>query len=332
MSDLALQHVVVRMLYDRAFADSVFDSPHRALEGVDLSEHELAWIQQTDRRAFRTDPHRRARSLTGLLEEYPTATAALVRVARRDPPVAALDEFFSSEEFHSGMQAGRSLAISFGEYLVRTAGECSLPAAERPRAALPSGSDAPHGGVGHGSLQGSPEAGMAVSLATLELAIARLRRVRLLAPGGDGTEADPSRMKQVRSVPTIAWVEVHPDTLDRFGDIRQRIALQEIDARAAIVDPQIHLGDIALGSDAPTAPVLLSARLEPSPASGGWMRVIDVELSPISEELASVLNAALPGIAVPALLDQIRSLGADDSESFAILSDLVRDGLLVENV
>ena len=61
------------------------------------------------------------------------------------------------------------------------------------------------------------------------------------------------------------------------------------------------------------------------------MRVIDVELSPISEELASVLKAALPGIAVSALLQQIRSLGADDAESLAILSDLVRDGLLIES-
>ena len=172
---------------------------------------------------------------------------------------------------------------------------------------------------------------MAASLATLELAIARLRRLRLLAPARNGTEPDPSRMKQVRTVPTVAWVEVHPDTLDRFGDIRQRIALQEIDARAAIVDPQIHLGDIALESDAQTAPVLLSARSERSPAPGGWMRVIDVELSPISEELASVLKAALPGIAVSALLQQIRSLGANDAESLAILSDLVRDGLLIES-
>ena len=349
MSDRALHHVVVRMLYDGVFADLVFESPRRALEGVDLSEEEIAWILRTDRRAFRTDPHRRARSLTGLLEEYPTASALLVRLARRDPPVAPLDDFFSSEEFHRGMQAGRSLAISFGEFLLRSATEMVRPrsATQSVRASSSmqgAPADPSRGRAGSGEAPDPSGVAIAVGLATLELAIARLRRLRLLAPPAVTADPDLTSMQRVQTSPTCAWVEVHPDTLDRFGEIRRRIALSEVDARAAVVDPAIDLGVASSETDGYSAtgdsantvvrsePILLSAKVEPNPVPGGWMRVIDVELSPISEELAAVLNAAHSGISVPALLDQIRSLGADDAESREIAKDLIRDGLLIEEV
>lgn len=317
---VALQHVVVRMLYDARFCESVFESPDRALADVELSPQDVAWLLQTDTRAFRTDPHRRARSLTGLLEEYPTSAAELVRLARRDPAVSVLDNFFSSDEFHRGMQDGDSLAVSFGQFLVRTAGEFTM---------------------------------MAHSLATLELAIARLRRLRLVdrsiassspecgSPGGHGasvagwTELSPrdaSSIAKLRTAPTYAWVYVHPEALNRFGSIRQKIALQNVDARAAIVDLSFDLGDSSIELNGELGPVLLSATLGPAPARGGWMRVIDVEISPISAELASVLTASRSGIEIPTLLDQVRSLGAEDSESLDILNDLVRDGILIEDV
>lgn len=105
MSRLGLQRVIVRMLYDPAFADRVYE------EGApEITAEERGWIVTADRRAWRADPHRRARSLAALLEEYP-ATAA----QSGDP--RALDAFFSSARFHATIRDGESLAISFGEWL-----------------------------------------------------------------------------------------------------------------------------------------------------------------------------------------------------------------------
>lgn len=334
MTHTALQHVVVRMMYDARFCESVFQSVDRALARVELSSEEIAWILRADPRAFATDPHRRARSLTGLLEEYPTAAAELVRLARRDPPASVLDDFFSSREFHTGMQAGRSLAISFGEFLVRITSAAVVRREGDPGAGSERrGTEAPTAPLAE-SADHAWKAAMAHSLAVLELAIARLRRLRLLS-------LTVSAMARLRTAPTYAWVDVHPQTLDRFAEIRQRIALADVDARAAIVDLELDLGNPEIQADrhepaAPeetreeSVPVLLSARLDPSPAPGGWMRVVDVEISPISAELASVLEAAQSGIETSALLEHVQALGADEAESRDILNDLIRDGVLIE--
>jgi hypothetical protein len=114
MSHLALQRVIVRMLYDRRFCESVYADPAGATADCDLDDDERAWLVEPDPRAYRTDPMRRSRSLAGLLEEYPVAGALRVR-SESDPGV--LDPFFSSDLFHHTLQSGTSLAAAFGEWL-----------------------------------------------------------------------------------------------------------------------------------------------------------------------------------------------------------------------
>jgi hypothetical protein len=113
MSHHALQRVVVRMLYDPSLVERVHADGRAALDDIDLTDEEIAWLRAVDRRAFGTDPLRRSRSLTDLLAEFPVAGA----LARDVAGVPALDAFFSSSCFHEGRQRGRSLAADFGIHL-----------------------------------------------------------------------------------------------------------------------------------------------------------------------------------------------------------------------
>lgn len=113
MSAAALQRVVVRMLYDPALVEAVYTDAAGALADVALTAEQRAWLVAPDRRRWRADPHRRARTLQALLEEYPAAGA---RVARRDG-LGALDAFFSTAGFHRCVQVRGSLAEAFGDFL-----------------------------------------------------------------------------------------------------------------------------------------------------------------------------------------------------------------------
>ncbi len=75
MSHVAVQRVIVRMLYDAAFAERVYDDPGSALAGVDLTDAETAWLTASDPRAWRVDPLRRARTLKALLDEFSVSGA-----------------------------------------------------------------------------------------------------------------------------------------------------------------------------------------------------------------------------------------------------------------
>lgn len=116
MAHVALQRVIVRMLWDPEFAERVRTQTGVALAGEDLTTDEIAWLQKPDPRAWRTDPQRRARTLHGLLEEFP---ASGVLVARHPRGVFFLDRFFSSTTFHACIRDGASLALAFGTYLAR---------------------------------------------------------------------------------------------------------------------------------------------------------------------------------------------------------------------
>ena len=119
MSSQALQRVLVRMLYDPAFADRIYAEPKQALAGLSLSSAEKGWLLRPDRRAFSTDPYRRGRGLQGVLEEYPSTCALAVAAGIGWDE---LDAFFTSELFHDGIQRGRSLALTFGGHLFELAG------------------------------------------------------------------------------------------------------------------------------------------------------------------------------------------------------------------
>lgn len=118
MSAWALQRVVVRMLYDPALVEAVYADAAAALADVELTAAERGWLTAADRRRWRADPMRRSRGLTAVLEEFPTAGA----LAARRRGVAALDGFFSSAAFHRCVQAGGSLAPTFGAWLVEWGG------------------------------------------------------------------------------------------------------------------------------------------------------------------------------------------------------------------
>lgn len=139
---VALQRVIVRMLYDPAFVAQVYGGA--ALPELDAKSRAL--LVAVDRRAWGTDPLRRSRTLTALLEEFPVS-AALVGVGR-------LDAFFSSPLFHRAIQSRQSLALAFGGWLSPLAGplsalETAVAAARRePRGrVVPEGSLARASGV-----------------------------------------------------------------------------------------------------------------------------------------------------------------------------------------
>lgn len=111
MSTQSLQRVVVRMLYDQAFLDQVYENAGAATRDCDLTEIQRQWLRAPDVRAWRVDPLRRSRSLAALVEEFAVSVAVFVR--SRSDAATRLDSFFSSTEFHLGMQRGASLAAIF---------------------------------------------------------------------------------------------------------------------------------------------------------------------------------------------------------------------------
>jgi hypothetical protein len=116
LSHQALQRILVRLLYDPAFASAVFADPDAALQTAALTDPERAWLRDADPRAFRLDPMRRTRTLRAVLDEYP-ASLALV-LASEGPD---LDAFFSSPEFHAAIQTRQALAPAFGGWLAALA-------------------------------------------------------------------------------------------------------------------------------------------------------------------------------------------------------------------
>ena len=102
------------MLIDSCFSEAVFKAPKEALVGVDLSEVELEWLLQSDRRAWRLDPMRRTRMLQSLIEEFPVAAALTLQ---HDGSAERLDAFFSSPQLHQSVQSRGYLSAAFASYL-----------------------------------------------------------------------------------------------------------------------------------------------------------------------------------------------------------------------
>lgn len=105
MSAVALQRVVVRMLHDPDLA--------RACARADLTPTERGWLEAVDPRRWRADPLRRYRLLHALIEEYPVASALVVRAAG----VPAFDAFFEGQRFHDTVQRDGRVAEAFGDWL-----------------------------------------------------------------------------------------------------------------------------------------------------------------------------------------------------------------------
>jgi hypothetical protein len=102
--------MVVRMSFDPALVAKVYGA--EPVAGLD--EAGRAMLTKPDRRAWATDPYRRTRSLTALLEEFPASAA--------QAGVQSLDGFFSSEAFHQLCEQRGSMAMGFGAWVEALAG------------------------------------------------------------------------------------------------------------------------------------------------------------------------------------------------------------------
>jgi hypothetical protein len=103
---LHLQRMIIRLLHDPSLLE-------RDWRDEGLSDEEIGWLRAVDPRAWRADPYRGARLLTGLLEEFPHATAACAQDLR---------DFLPSPELHACVRDGGSLAAAFGAWLGRVGG------------------------------------------------------------------------------------------------------------------------------------------------------------------------------------------------------------------
>ena len=114
MNHHAAERLMVRMMYDPAFAERV-QSDDAPLRAAGLGEREIGWLRKVDRRAWRHDPARRRRTLRALVEELKASSAIALAEKKR---VAFLEAFFASEPFHAAVQARGSLVAAFAEYLL----------------------------------------------------------------------------------------------------------------------------------------------------------------------------------------------------------------------
>jgi uncharacterized protein (UPF0276 family) len=131
--DGRVQTTIARLLYDPRLVDDLHEGrPLEAAGQPPLTEDERSWLLAIDRRAWSADRYRRARTLTGLVPEFP------VSVLLRGVP--GLEAFFDSPELHACIAGGGSLALTFGAWLRPAAGpfaelELALARARRPRGA-----------------------------------------------------------------------------------------------------------------------------------------------------------------------------------------------------
>ncbi len=111
---VAVQRVLVRMMFDPAFVDAVYGDDPSARFDVPLDAESRRWVRSVDRRAFGVDRYRRSRSLHDLLLKF---TLFAAHYLRGYGDVAKLQAFFASAGFHCGMQRGESLSELFARYL-----------------------------------------------------------------------------------------------------------------------------------------------------------------------------------------------------------------------
>ena len=101
---------MVRLLWDPALVDRVYAGA--PVPGLDAEGR--AHLTRVDRRAWGTDPYRRARTLQALIEEYPCSVAEI--------GAAGTDAFFGDAAFHGAIAERGSLADAFGGWLAPRAG------------------------------------------------------------------------------------------------------------------------------------------------------------------------------------------------------------------
>jgi len=211
MNHLALQRVMVRMLYDPTLVERVQSDPRAALPGVDLTDREFAWLKAPDPRAWTADPERGARSLTVIVQQYPASMAVAYRAAGSLDPFL---DYFRNARFHRCIQTGGSMALEFADHLADLTGNGIV-------------SDA-----------------RVTPLARLEQAIARLQRTAPARPPGRDPEAaafvlSPDR-DLVRGAAGVA--ELHAAIHETLAELGGGLAETVLDRGWPIPDRRIRSG------------------------------------------------------------------------------------------
>lgn len=300
LSHVALQRVMVRMLFDPEYARRVLSQPQSALAGEMLTDQERSWLLRPDPRAWRADPERPLRSLDVLLREFPTSASLAVR-ASGGPE--ALREYFSSELFHRVIRERGSMALGFGQHLVRLV-ESGRVADRR-----------------------------VIPLARLETAIARIRRRSYAGrpPAILGEELPPvspilsaeARGGSVRLSPDKALHTAEAGCADLRDAILQQIGAIGQPAAGAVLDPDSPLPDLQV--DPSRGEPLL---LEILPDDGPSVKA-QVGIAEITPELYSILAFACEPRSVREIVAEVRRLGATDADAPEIVDGLIEEGVLV---
>lgn len=218
MSHIALQRVMVRMLYDPRFASRVLRDPENELPGEGLTAEERGWLLRPDPRAWRTDPERPLRSLTALLQEYPASAALAVTSGGG---ADAILRFFASPAFHRVIQERGSMALAFGDYLAEMVAT------------------------------GEARDGRVAPLAVLEQAIAGLRR-RSWSDRSRATEGT----SRLRLSADKAILRARAGTADLHDQVRLALARTERDLPQAVLEGRADLPATPVHSHE-TEPLLL---------------------------------------------------------------------------
>lgn len=113
---VALQRIVVRMLFDPGLVESLYRDPAPILTPLGISERLQAQLIANDRRLWQADRLRRRRALNVLMEEFKVSTALALDESRR---LGTLTDYFSSPEFHAAVQGRGYMALAFAAYLRR---------------------------------------------------------------------------------------------------------------------------------------------------------------------------------------------------------------------
>jgi hypothetical protein len=115
MSHHALQKLMVRLLFDKAFVAQLYSTPDEALAGAELTSAEREQLLRVDRRAWGHDPLLCRRTLRTLVEEFKISTTIILAETRS---IASLEAFFSSRCFHNFVERRGSMAQGFAEFLL----------------------------------------------------------------------------------------------------------------------------------------------------------------------------------------------------------------------
>jgi hypothetical protein len=311
MSARCLYRVIVRMLYDPDFAHAVYRDSGQALAGLDLSAREQSWLVQPDARAYRTDPMRRWRSLTALLEEFPATSAFILRRGREGsvpPEMELLDAFFSGPDFHRCIQDGGSMIFAFSEFLGRK----------------------DHGGA--------PADSRVAPLARLETAIARLRRSRLSQPRPQSSPQSPTQSpwqsspqspqpqlsSRLALAPRALILTLPAGTYELHRRISRALEVQQRPAVACLRDPRWSL-PVLLDLEPMDEYLLVEKTIE----EGTDRLHSPVRHTTITLELFFLLGEAGAGADRRRLAEKACALGAEPAEAEEIIDGLIAEGLLV---